>query len=44
MFYEKNSSAVLTLSAPTFAEAEKELATLVKHDFNWSCDDEDGED
>ena len=44
MFYQKNSSACLTISALTFEEAETELCELVKDIYGWRVEDEDGED
>lgn len=44
LFYHKNSSAVLTLSANNFDEAEEVLADVVKDIDAWRCEDEDGED
>jgi hypothetical protein len=43
-FYQKNSSATVSLSADSFKEAEQELFNLVKDDYGWRVDDEDGED
>ena len=43
-FYQKNSSAILTLSADTLEEAEKELKEIVEDDYGWRVDDEEGED
>jgi hypothetical protein len=43
-FYQKNSSACLSLSAPNFDEAEVELGYVVKDVYGWRVDDEDGED
>ena len=42
-FYHKNSSALLTLSAETFDEAEKELTNLLKDTYGWRVEDEEGE-
>jgi hypothetical protein len=41
-FYQKNSSATVSLSADSFKEAEQELFNLVKDDYGWRVDDEDG--
>jgi hypothetical protein len=43
-FYQKNSSAVMMLSAPRFDEAEAELFEIVKDDYGWRCVDEEGEE
>lgn len=43
-FYQKNSSATVSLSANSFEEAEQELFNIVKDDYGWRVDDEDGED
>ena len=42
-FVHKNSSAVLTMSATSYAEAREELKTLVKYNDYWRCESEDGE-
>jgi hypothetical protein len=42
-FYQKNCSAIMTLNAQTFDEAEDELSYIVKDMYGWRCDDEDGE-
>lgn len=42
-FYQKNSSVIITLSAPNFEEAEELLFETVKSDYGWRVDDEDGE-
>ncbi len=42
-FINKNSSAILTLSAPNFEDAEQELFSLVKTD-DWYVEDEDGDE
>lgn len=44
IFCQKNSSAILTLSAPNFDEAEALLAEEVKDVYGWRVNDEDGED
>jgi hypothetical protein len=44
IFIHKNSSAIVTLSAPTYKEAEAELFELVKDNYGWRVEDEDGED
>jgi len=44
LFVEKNGSGTLTVSAPDYDEAEKELAERVKFPKEWRCEDEDGED
>lgn len=41
-FINKNSSAIMVLSAQNFEEAEQELFELVKTD-DWYVEDEDGE-
>jgi hypothetical protein len=43
-FYQKNSSAVLTLSAPSFEQAEEDLKEIVKDTYGWRVEDEEGED
>lgn len=43
-FYQKNSSVIVTLSAPTFNKAEAELFDHVKSTYGWRVIDEDGED
>jgi len=44
VFYQKNSSLVLTLSAPSFEQAETALWAGVRDTYGWRCDNEDGED
>lgn len=44
IFYQKNSSAILTLSANTFEEAEEELKEIVKSTYGWRVEDEKGEE
>jgi hypothetical protein len=43
-FVQKNSSAIIVLSAPNFDEAEVLLAEEVKDVYGWRVDDEEGED
>ena len=43
-FYQKNSSAVLTLSSSSFENAENLLFETVQSDYGWRCDDEEGEE
>tara|TARA_R110000772_G_scaffold6250_2_gene21917 strand:- start:1798 stop:1953 length:156 start_codon:yes stop_codon:yes gene_type:complete len=43
-FYQKNSSATLSLSAETFEEAEQDLGDHVSDTYGWRCDNEEGED
>lgn len=43
-FYQKNSSAILTLTANTFEEAEEELKEIVKSTYGWRVEDEEGEE
>lgn len=44
LFYEKNASGSMALSAENFEEATTLLSETVKHPKGWRCDDEDGED
>lgn len=44
IFYQKNSSAVMTISSNSFEEAEEELFSLVKEAYGWRCDDINGEE
>ena len=44
VFIQKNSSAVLTLSAEDLHKALIELEILVKNSINWKIDNEEGED
>jgi len=44
IFYQKNSSMVISVSAPTFDEAETELFATVNSTYGWRCDDVEGED
>ena len=44
IFIQKNGSAVITLSAPSYDEALNELAEIVKDPEGFSVEDEDGED
>lgn len=43
VFYHKNTSAVMTLSAVNFTDAEENLHDLVDDYTEWRCDNEDGE-
>jgi hypothetical protein len=42
-FYQKNSSAILTITSNSFEDAEKELKETVDSSYGWRCDNEDGE-
>ncbi|MEK6829822.1 MAG: hypothetical protein AABY15_06915 [Nanoarchaeota archaeon] len=44
LFYQKNSSATITLSANNFGEAEELLEEIVKDANSWTVEDEDGEE
>lgn len=44
IFIHKHSSAIMTISAPTFKEAEEELFSLLKSDYGWYVEDEEGEE
>lgn len=44
LFYEKNSSCVLTMSADNFEEAVEELELTVIAPDGWRCDNPEGED
>ena len=44
IFIQKNSSVIVTLSAPNFEEAEKVLFDTVKDNYGWRVEDEDGEE
>jgi hypothetical protein len=43
LFYHKNSSHTMAISAYTFEDAYEELTDEVKDVWGWRCDDEDGE-
>lgn len=42
-FNQKNGNGSLVLSQPSYEEAEKELAKLVKDPNDWTVEDEIGE-
>ena len=44
VFAEKNSSAVIVLSAESFLMAHMMMQQLVKDVDAWRCDDEEGEE
>lgn len=44
VFIHKNSSAVLTLTAVNFTDAEENLHDLVEDSESWRVDDEEGEE
>jgi len=44
IFYQKNSSAVMALSAPTYDDAYEQLTEEVGNTWGWRCDDQEGED
>ena len=43
-FYNKNSSAIMTLSADSYEDALESLIEEVAYPSLWRCDDEEGED
>ena len=43
IFYQNNSSATMTISAPTYDEAWETLSDEVSSTWGWRCDDEEGE-
>jgi len=43
-FIHKNSSAVITVSADDFVDAEEQLEELVKESWEWSIENEEGID
>lgn len=44
IFYQKNSSVVISLTAETFKKAEKELFDTVQSTYGWRCDNTEGEE
>lgn len=44
LFYDKNSSIVITLSANTFEQAYFLLVQTVKHPADFRAEDEEGEE
>jgi hypothetical protein len=44
VFHQKNGNASVILSAENFKEAELALFDIVKSDYGWRVEDEDGED
>jgi hypothetical protein len=44
LFYEKNGSGTLTISAMDFDDAILQLNEMVTDPMGWRCDDEEGED
>jgi len=43
LFIQRNGDAIITLSAPTFEEAEESLALIVKDPTEFRVEDEEGE-
>lgn len=43
-FIQKQGNATITLTAPTFGDAQADLFEIVKDGSDWDCENEDGEE
>lgn len=43
-FINKNEPVIIRITADTFEEAEQMFFDIVKSDYGWMVDDEDGEE